>query len=178
MSRLLNRDPDPTTVAQATKAIALPRSSRREIQLNVLLVRCASEWFALPASCVVRVTRVTAVHALPHRTAHGFRGLTALSGAVVPVVDLVALLRLLPAGEQLTRTPRTVAIGDAASPWAFEADEVPGVFAIAHSAISPLPVTVASAPSRISKGLVLTPHGSASLIDPERLFSELTQLLA
>lgn len=178
MSRLLSRPTNPATVAQSTKAVAQPRSLRREAQLNVLIVRCANEWFAIPAAAVVHVTRVSKVHTLPHRTATGFRGLAALSGAIVPVIDLAALLGLLPVSESLASNSRMVAVGDSHSPLVFEADDVPGVYAIAQSAVQPLPLTVDSAPRRISSGLILTPHGSASLIDPERLFAEFRSALA
>ncbi len=178
MSRLLGRPTNPMTVAQSTKAIAPARSLRREAQFNVLIVRCANEWFALPAASVVHVSRVTKVHALPHRTSVGFRGLTALSGAVVPVIDLIALLGLRLGDESLARNARMVTVGDAHAPFAFEADDVPGVYAIAHSALQSLPLTVESAPKRISSGLLMTPHGTASLIDPERLFAEFRSALA
>lgn len=178
MSRLLSRLTDPATVAQSTKSIAQARTLRREEQLNLLIVRCASEWFAIPASAVLHVTGVSKVHSLPHRSASGFRGLTAISGAVVPVVDLVTLLGLAAATESLARNARMVTVGDSQAPCAFEADDVPGVYAVAQSAMQPLPLTVLSAPKRVSSGLVPTPHGSASLVDPERLFAEFRSVLA
>lgn len=178
MSRLLDRAASSAGVAQSTKAIAQPRSLRREAQLNVLIVRCANEWFAIPAAGVLQVTRVSKVHTLPHRTATGFRGLTAISGAIVPVIDLVALLGLAAASDSLPRNARMVAVGDSQASWAFEADDVPGVYAIAQTAMQPLPLTVLSAPRRISSGLLLTPHGTASLVDPDRLFTEFRSALA
>lgn len=177
MSRLLSRPALAATVAAATKASAQPRNLRREAQSNLLLVRCATEWFALPADCVVHVSRVAKVHMLPHRTKLGFRGMTALSGAIVPVIDLAALLGLAPTDPARARNARMVTVGTAQAPFAFEADEVPGVYAIARSAIQPLPVTVESAPGRISAGIVTTPHGSASLVDSERLFAEFRRVL-
>ena len=169
MARLLDRPNLPTTVAEATKASAESRVLRREPQYNLLLFRCGSEWFAMPAEQVVHVSRVTNVHALPHRTNHAFRGLTASSGAVVPVIDFLGMLDLPLANNSLVSKPRMVTVGTVAESWAFEVDEVPGVYAMPRASVKPLPLTVEQAPRRISSGLLVTTHGPACLIDPVRL---------
>jgi len=174
MARLLDRPNMPATVAEATKASAESRILRREPQINLLLFRCGSEWFAMPAECVVHVSRVTKVHALPHRTNHAFRGLTASSGAVVPVIDLLGMLAIEAAPATATSKPRMVIVAAAKEQesWAFEADAVPGVYAMPRTAVKPLPLTVEQAPRRVTSGLLTTTHGPASLIDPVRLLSE------
>ncbi|MSR44528.1 MAG: chemotaxis protein CheW [Phycisphaerales bacterium] len=177
ISRLLNRPVNSATVAQSTKESAQPRNLRREQLNNLLVVRCAAEWFAIPAECVVHVSRVSKVHMVPHRSALGFRGVTPLSGAVIPVVDLTALLGLTQPNQALPRNARMVTVGTAQAPWAFEADEVPGVYALPQSAIKPLPMVVEAAPRRVSSGLVHTPHGMASVIDPQRLFAMFARVL-
>ena len=91
MTRLLDRPNRPATIAESTKASAESRVLRREPQFNLLIFRCGAEWFAVPADFVVHVSKVTTVHTLPHRTNSSFRGLTALSGAVIPVIDFVGL---------------------------------------------------------------------------------------
>ncbi len=172
MKRLLDRPNAPTTIAEATKGNAESRILRREPQHNLLLMRCGSEWFAIPAECVVQVSRVTKVHALPHKTNRSFRGLTASSGAIVPVIDLLGLLGIPPAAASVERKPRMVIVGSDIEPWGFEADEVPGVFAMPRAAVKPLPLTVEQAPKRVTSGLLSTTHGPASLIDPVRLVGE------
>lgn len=172
MMRLLDRPNLPATIAEATKASAESRVLRREPQYNLLLIRCGAEWFAIPAECVVHVSRVTTVHTLPHRTNSSFRGLTALSGAVVPVIDFLGLLRVPVAPSTLTRKPRMVTVGTTQESWAFEADDVPGVYAMPRTAVKALPLTVEHASKRISSGLLATTHGLASLVDPVRLLDE------
>ncbi|MEY4787388.1 MAG: hypothetical protein RL692_1282 [Planctomycetota bacterium] len=172
MSRLLDRPNRPATIAESTKASAESRVLRREPQFNLLVFRCGAEWFAIPAEYVVHVSKVTNVHTLPHRTNNSFRGLTALSGAVIPVFDFIGLLGVPPAAENILRKPRMLTVGTAQESWAFEADDVPGVYAMPRNAVKPLPLTVEQSPRRISSGLLSTVQGSTSLIDPERLINE------
>ncbi len=172
MARLLDRPNSPATVADATKGSAQSRVLRREPQQNLLLARCGTEWFAFPAECVAQVARVTKVHALPHRTNNSFRGLTASSGAVVPVVDFHALLGIPRAASPEKHNPRMVILATASESWAFEADDVPGVYSMPRTAVKPLPLTVEQAPNRVTSGLLATTHGPASLIDPVRLLAE------
>jgi hypothetical protein len=63
-------------------------------------------------------------------------------------------------------------VGTAEESWAFEADDVPGVYAMPRNAVKPLPLTVEQSPRRISSGLLSTVQGSTSLVDPERLINE------
>lgn len=177
MSRLLDRPALAATIAQATKSAAQARSLQREPQENLLMLRCQCEWFGIPAEAVVHVCPVTSVHAIPHRTVRGLRGLTVISGAIVPAFDLAALLGIAVSPAAPTSKPRMVTIGSADEPWAFEADEVPGVFMVAKSAIKPLPVTVEQSPRRVSCGLVATTHGTATLIDTQRLLAEFRGVL-
>ncbi len=177
MTRLLDRPAVPLTIAEATKSASAARAHRREEQQNLLVVRCGREWFAFPAASVIHVSKSTAVHALPHRSRRGFRGLTAIAGAIVPAIDLHALLDLPEAEPTRARNPRMVQVGEAHASWAFEADEVPGVYAVPALVVKALPLTVEYAPNRISCGLVATPHGSASLIDPARMIAEFTKAL-
>lgn len=177
MSRLLDRPNRPATIAESTKASAESRVLRREPQFNLLVFRCGAEWFAIPAEFIVHVSKVTTVHMLPHRTNNSFRGLTALSGAVVPVFDFIGLLGVPPAPETLLRKPRMLTVGNAIDSWAFVADDVPGVYAMPRNAVKPLPLTVEQSPRRISSGLISTVQGSTSLVDPERLMREFKDAL-
>ncbi|MDA0214593.1 MAG: chemotaxis protein CheW [Planctomycetota bacterium] len=177
MTRLLDRPNRPATIAESTKASAESRVLRREPQFNLLIFRCGAEWFAVPADFVVHVSKVTTVHTLPHRTNSSFRGLTALSGAVIPVIDFVGLLGIPPAPENMLRKPRMVTVGTAQESWAFEAEDVPGVYAIPRNAVKPLPLTVEQAPRRISSGLITTVQGSTTLVDADRLIREFKNAL-
>ena len=178
MARLLDRPATALSIAEATKASAPPRLQRREAQKNLLIVRCASEWFAIPADAVVHVSAVAKIHALPHRSKKGFRGLTAIAGAIVPVIDLPGLLDLAPAEPSQRRAPRMVQVGEVRASWAFEADDVPGVYALPASAVKALPLTVQHSPNRISCGLVTTTHGPASLVDPVRMADEFMKAIS
>ncbi|MSR28487.1 MAG: chemotaxis protein CheW [Phycisphaerales bacterium] len=177
MARLLDRPAQPSHIAEATKTSAQPRASRREAQRNLLIVRCGTEWFALDAADVVHVSKVTRVHPLPHRTTKAFRGLTAISGEIVPVIDLTGLLGLTRALPTVARNPRMVQVGQRHASWAFEADEVPGVYALPAAAVRPLPLTVEQTPERITCGIVTSTHGPASLIDSVRMTEAFTKAM-
>lgn len=172
MTRLLDRPAVPSLVAEATRASAQPRSLSREALQQVLLARCGAEWFAIPAAEVVRVSPVPRVHPLPHRRTESFRGVAALAGAIVPVIDLSALLGCARVPEGTVRRARMVQVGRADRSIAFEADEVPGVHSILSSSVRDLPVTVTVSTRRIGCGLVPTTHGIATLVDPARMHAE------
>lgn len=184
ISRLLDRPSVPAMVATDTKAAAEGRVLRREPQVNLLLFRCGGEWFGVPADAVVHVSRATPVHAIPHRSGDALRGITAISGAIVVVFDLCALLGIPPSPQGVasatqgdTGKSRMISIGTSTEQWAFQADEVPGVFVVAKTAIKPLPVTVEQSPRRISSGLVATTHGPTTLVDSERLLAEFKEAI-
>lgn len=177
MTRLLDRPATPVAIAEATKSSSQPRTLRREAQRHVLLVRCGAEWFALNAADVVHVCSVRRVHALPHRTTPAFRGVATIAGAVIPVVNIKAILGLAEAPTTLARSPRMVQVGTSAASFAFEADEVPGVLSILLSSVRELPMTVEKAPRRIGTGLVTTTHGSVTLVDSALMLAEFSRAM-
>lgn len=169
LTNLLDRPATPEALAEHARDAARPREDRREELSTFLAVRIGTEWLAIPAGHVVLVGPAVAVHRVPHRSRHGFRGLSNVDGRIVPVVDLGRLLGIDAAPATDERDRRVVLLGDADAPWACIVDAAPGMVSVQAGAGEPPPLTVSEAPDSVTAGLVQTEWGRASQVDVGRL---------
>ena len=80
--------------------------------------------FALEPSFVGEITRVSAVHRLPHRRGDAIEGVSNINGDLVPVVDIKKALKLEGASPP---PPLSVLCRAGGEKFAFGADEIDGV---------------------------------------------------
>jgi chemotaxis-related protein WspD len=201
--RLLDRPLTPAALDEATQAVARPIASPEQRVASLLLFKLRGECFALPITCIQRVTLPVRVHTIPHRTNRVIRGLCHLGGELLISVDLANLLEIAPqletgpspsrprspAGRPRSHPPnlqerpdndarRMIVITQSGRAWAADVDRVLGNVQIELAAYKPLPITVQQARKRFTSNLLAVDGGLAGLLDVERLFDGLEASLS
>ena len=161
---------------------------------SLLVFRLASEWLALPATMLVEVTPVRRIHSVPHRAGTPLAGLVNIRGELQLCLSLHALLGL-PGGPRpppaagaagpdtdSDAVPRLLVVERtgprAAERWVLGADEVAGVQRVPRSVLRPVPATVGQAAARCSIALFAWRDRDVAVLDEERLFAALRQVVA
>ncbi len=153
---------------EQTAALAAPISEAPRAQASLLVFRVAVERFGLPATAVERIFLPTPLRRVPHRHQPAFRGLVAHEGEIVLAASIERLLDL-PAAPTPAATSRFVMLGPAGRGWAFEVDEVEGVFSVPTGDMRPAPMTVARGKGTASRMLVHVEGSDVAVLDPEAL---------
>ncbi len=172
LQRLLDRPLDPAELEIAAQSAAIPAEAGARTRLGVLTFRIAGEALAIPAKSLRRITTHAPVVPIPHRQGKLLRGLCNVRGELVLCMDLASLLGLSePASSPPRRTEleRTVVLGPADAPWAFQADELHGVERIDPAAILTLVSHLSPALQASATGCFEHEARAFTLLDPERI---------
>jgi chemotaxis-related protein WspD len=169
--------------------LAAPAATVDTDTTSVLVFRLGQEWFALPADVLVEVTVPRPLHAVPHRSGGGLTGIVNIRGQLQLCLSLHTLLGIAgsdpvsaggtPSGA--TPTHRLLVVeqhGGTAGRWVLGVDEVGGVHRLPRGAARPVPSTIGEAQSRYSTALFDWQGRAVGLLDGERLFAGLADLLA
>jgi chemotaxis-related protein WspD len=149
MHQLLDRPLTDDDLRDATQRVAQPRSQPARDVASALLFRIGGEQLAVPATDVARVTQVSVVRRIPHRSNHIIRGLCNIDGELVICGSLRELLELpdeAPIGNAVDGDQRRmVVLGPESNRWAVKVDCVLGVRYFETASCKPPPVTVRQA---------------------------------
>jgi chemotaxis-related protein WspD len=147
--------------------------------LSGLLFRLGTEWMAIDTAKLVEIAEDRIPHRIPHRTGL-VAGLVNLRGQLHLCVSLHRLFGIPePAGRgaavAATGGPRSrlVVARDGDRTWAFAAEEVQGVHRFAEDSLSAVPLTVAEAQRRFTRGLFEHESRWVAWLDVEALFAAL-----
>lgn len=178
MDRLLDRPLTDEDVRQATERVAQPRSRPVHDVASLLLFRVGAERLAVPATDVARVTRVTVVRRIPHRSNRVIRGLCNVQGELLICGNISALLDLADAPQvsgttgQSADLARMIVLGAEPNLWAIEVDDVLGVQYFETASYKQPPVTVQQAMYRFTASLLpLGDNDVATLLDIPQVIS-------
>lgn len=133
---------------------------------SLLFFRHAGIEMAIAASAIAAVDVVGFTHRVPHRQNDVFRGLAAIEGDLVPLVNLARLLAMPTAAVEEDRVPRLVVMEASASGgrWGMIVDMVHGVEMCDPETWQP-----SIEEGSCVQNLVPSEHGNATLLDPDEL---------
>ena len=178
MRRLLDRPLSEDDVRQATRRVAQPQARPVRDVASLLLFRVGAERLAVPATDVARVTRVTVVRRIPHRSNHIIRGLCNFDGELLICGSLTALLELADTNQTASADAgqsdprRMVVLGPESNRWAVEVDQVLGVQYFETASYKQPPITVQRAMYRFTASLLpLGGDDVATLLDVPQVLS-------
>jgi chemotaxis signal transduction protein len=184
MLRLLDRPLTADDLRESTARVAQPRAPAKLNVASLLLFRAGGERLAVPAVQVARVTRVSVVRRIPHRSNSVIRGSCNINGELLLCGSLVELLQLAAAREPgddgaPEDLRRMVVLGPESNRWVTEVDEVAGVRYFETDSYKAPPVTVGQARNRFTVSLVpLSEGGVATLLDVPQVLSGFKAALA
>jgi chemotaxis signal transduction protein len=179
MRRLLDRPADPQDVRAATLRVRQSLAVSERDQLSLLAFRVNEELLGLAGGDVIRVTHMTTIHRIPHRSNAVIRGLCNIQGELLICGSLPALLGMPAAegsdGDSATVSSnrrRIVVIGRGAETWAVVVDEVLGVVRLEAKAFLSPPATVQNDRQCFTRHLAPLPDGRLlAVLDARRLDS-------
>jgi chemotaxis-related protein WspD len=177
--RLLDRPFQEDHVSVWASRIAQEKPLEESKQLTSLLVfRVASEWLALPATCMTAVTPLRPVHSVPHLSDTVFKGIVNMDGQLMLCISLQWLVADSGAEEGSpppAGTARMIAISRAGQQFVLLADDVLGVQALAPQALQDPPATLQKSPTALLRGIFLIDNRTVGLFDEEKLFDALNR---
>ena len=146
--------------------------------LSALLFRLDTEWLALDVKSLVEVSEERMPHRIPHRGGL-VSGLVNIRGQLQLCVSLHRLLGIPePAAPQAPGAVRArlVVARDGEHGWVFRADEVAGVHRFSSGDLGEVPLTVAEAQRRFTRGLFAHESRWIGYLDSTALFAALGSL--
>ncbi len=168
--RLRERDV-PDGYAEAAARAAASKYEPRRNDPTLLVFRLGTEWLALQTACVEEIAAMRPIHRVAHRGGL-VAGLANVRGQLLLTVRLGELLALPPAPSRRLGEPaaRLVVMSHGAQTWAFAADEVEGVVALALGEQAPPPATLPAALAAVTRGTVPWRDRRVTLLDTVPLF--------
>ena len=157
--------------------LASEKLAREAPSTSVLIFRLASEWLALDTSTLVEIAEWRTPHRIPHR-AGLVSGLVNIRGQLQLCVSLHRLLGIPePEGRVAgSAGARLVVARGGQRTWVFGAEEVLGVHRVAVDTLSGVPLTVAEAERRFTRGLFELEKRWVGYLESGALFAALEGL--
>lgn len=179
--RLFDRPVPTALLAERTTELAQIDTSAGERRQSLTVFRLGTEWLALPTRSVAEVVNPTPIHRLPHRSTDVLLGLTAVRGELHLAVSLAALLSL-PTDHSLSEDTRAVArmllLHHDDGHFAFNVDEVPGIFQRHEGSGRTLPATLSGLDRRFIAAATETEDRLVGILDPELVVYGFSKALA
>jgi chemotaxis-related protein WspD len=173
-NRFFDRPAPSGYLADWAKLLAAPFKPAESKDLSLLIFRLRDEWLALLTEVVVEVTNPRPVHRIPHRSSDTLIGMVNLRGQLQLQVSLHGLIGVSPAETPLPAgKPRLVVIKRGGHTWAFEADDVHGVYRFARGRLQTVPSTLANPANSFSQAVISWQGKSVGFLDDERVFDSL-----
>ncbi len=148
--------------------------------LSVILFRLGDEQFALPVGVLNEVTRLGAIHRLPHRSNDVLLGLTNIRGEILMTVSLSQLLGLDREAESAhdrSALSRMLVVGHDDRKWVFPVDEVHRIHRVQEKELKEVPVVVSQASQAYTQGIIDWQTKKVNYLDADLLFYALERSL-
>ncbi|NEO87313.1 MAG: chemotaxis protein CheW [Spirulina sp. SIO3F2] len=183
---LLERPVPKDYVQDWTTRLAQPHNREqdtRDTTVSVCLFRLGQEWLAIPANVVNQAGNPSTVHSLPHRRDRVLRGLVKVRGQLLLCVSLHELLGIAlpetPPAQNISRLngQRLLVMGPPQALWAFEVDELYGLYRCRTEQLRNAPALGSQILERFSQSILPWQHQTVSYLDSDRLLSALQQHL-
>ncbi|MBI5691829.1 MAG: purine-binding chemotaxis protein CheW [Verrucomicrobia bacterium] len=176
-ARLLDAEVPETYLSGHARHYAEAKQEVRHRAHSVVIIRVASEWFALATTVFREVAPLRPVHSLPHRRDRIVTGLVNIRGELLICISLAATLGLTAeAGRE--RTARLAVVSREGDRFVFVADEVAGLHRYDDAELSPVPATLAHAQAAYTRGILSWQNRPVGVIDDQLLFYTLNRNLA
>lgn len=174
--RLLNREMPPDYRRERSETISHSEEQAAESTSRGLLVRCETEWLAVPVAALQELGRFGTVHPVPFRRNRAVAGVVNLRGRLTVAVDLGLLLGISTA--PLVQHDCMVAFGRSRNRTVLLVSELGRMFEWFERNVEPVPATLAKASQRFCHGVVAVGKDrTAGILDPDILESALNRSL-
>jgi chemotaxis-related protein WspD len=157
-----------------TTRLAARDDTREGDESSVLVFRLGDEWLALPVAVLVEVTRLRAIHRIPHRGGL-IAGMANIRGELHLCVRLDLLLGVAAVADPDPELRRLVVIRRETEYWAFAADEVDQVHRVLLPDLTTAAPTLARSHVKTTRGVFPHAGRSVGLLDDSRLFHSLRE---
>jgi chemotaxis-related protein WspD len=174
--KFLDAPSPPGYLDEWTSRLAAHDDLREGDESSVLVFRLGEEWLALPVAVLVEVTRMRAIHRVPHRGGL-LAGVANIRGELHLCVRFDLLLGIAAQERSDPELRRLVVIRRDSESWVFTADEVDQVHRVLLPDLTAAAPTLARSHGKMTRGVF--PHGkrSVGLLDDARLFQSLQERL-
>lgn len=159
-----------------TRHFAQPQREQQRFAQSVLILRCSTQWLALPTAMCLEVAHRRPVHSLPHRRHAAVLGIVNVRGELVVCVSLAVLIGAARSDDSTAR--RLVVVNGDGAPVALEVDDVHGTHRFDPQHLTPLPDTLAAATARLTCATLRWRDRSVGVLERTSLAAGVARSLA
>jgi chemotaxis-related protein WspD len=161
-------------VSEWTRLLAQGKTAQAARTETVLVFRLGPEWLALSVRRLKEITPMRVLHRLPHRASGVLLGLANIRGEIHLCVSLKEILGIKDDSEDACVNPnayrRMAVLEKDKDRWVTPVDEIHGTVRFDPSVLRKVPVTVAKAAVRFTRGMLPWQEKFIGLLDDELLF--------
>ncbi len=155
---------------QWTEIIAREKKAETAELISVIVFRVTHEWLALKTRYFQEITSERVVHSVPHRTNDVFRGLVNIGGELLFCASAAAVLGVAneaadPTAQQKLR--RMAVVKKEGRRFAFEVDEVLGVYRVAPGLMHKVPATLSKSTMVLTRGIFTLEDKKIGFLDED-----------
>lgn len=145
---------------------------------SAVIFRLGREWLALETAVLVEVAAMRKPRRVAHRSSNVLSGLVNIRGQLELCVSLRSLLRVQDGATTDEAHRRLVVVEREKERWAFDADEVHGVFRYAKEELEAVPSTLSARSHDVgtfARAMIVWAPRRAALLDSEEVWNALRQ---
>lgn len=180
--KLFEQEIPAAALGEWTDVLARPLEERAPGTVSVVVFQVADEWLAVGTAALQEVAEMRPVHFVPHRSNRIFRGLANINGELLLAVSLADLLGVAESAASTSAaadaTARLLVLNAAGTRFVMTADDIHGIFALTPGDLHDAPVTLAKAPTTLTRYVFHLQEHEVGLLDEEKLAQALARSLA
>ncbi len=150
---------------------------KNDTQTSCLIFRIGQEWYAIKTGALSEINELTEIHSIPHNRNMAVDGLVNIRGEMEICISFAAFTNEQKSAVSNNKS-RIVIINLASGKYAFQADEVMGIFRINTQDIKQPPTSIAKADTALTSGIFEYNETHVGLVDESCMDSMLAEAIA
>ncbi len=176
--KLLDRGLPDNYTAENTESYKQEKSEQSENLLSCIIFRTGAEWYAIRSSILSEICETSEVHSIPHNRQEIIAGLVNIRGEIEICISFSALSAMQSSGKDSTAKARMMIINLDSGKYAYQADEVMGIYKIKESTIKHTPSTISATGTHLIEGVFDFKDTPIGLIDSLLMNHRLIEVLS
>lgn len=145
---------------------------------SCIIFRTGAEWYAIKSSILSEICETSEVHSIPHNRQEIIAGLVNIRGEIEICVSFNALCATQNSPKASRNKSRMIILNLDSGKYAYQADEVLGIYKIQESAIQHTPSSISATGTHLIEGVFDFKDTHIGLINPLLMNQRLMEVLA
>jgi len=175
---LLDRELPDGYTTENTAIYKQEKTGRSDNLFSCIIFRTGAEWYAIKSSILSEICETSEVHSIPHNRQEIIAGLVNIRGEIEICISFNALCAMQNSPEGSRDKSRMIILNLDSGKYAYQADEVMGIYKIKDSAIQHAPASISATNTHLIDGVFDFKDTHIGLINPILMNRRLMEVLA